>query len=71
MGSIFLLGGNGSRPNKLLNWAWTIAPSKIPSNAHFVISSIPGSHIPANRVKAAWEFVPKNAHVNCAASVKL
>jgi hypothetical protein len=69
--SIFLLGGNGRGPNKLLNWAWTIIPSKIPSNAHFVISSIPGSHIPANRIKAAWEFVPKSAHVNCAVSVKL
>jgi hypothetical protein len=71
LGSVFLLGGNGSGPDKLLNWAWTIDPSKIPSNAHFVISSIPGSHIPANRIKAAWEFVPKSAHVNCAASVKL
>jgi hypothetical protein len=68
--SIFLLGGNGNGPDKLLNWAWTITPSKIPSNAHFVISSIPGSHIPANHIKAAWEFVPKSAHVNCAASVK-
>ena len=28
-------------------------------------------HIPANRIKAAWEFVPKSAHVNCRASVKL
>ena len=68
--SIFLLGGNGNGPDKLLNWVWTITPSKIPSNAHFVISSIPGSHIPANSIKAAWEFVPKSAHVNCAASVK-
>ena len=71
MGSVFLLGGNGSAPDKLLNWAWTIDPSKISSNAHFVISSIPGGHIPANRIKAAWEFVPKSAHVNCRASVKL
>jgi hypothetical protein len=71
LGSVFLLGGNGSGPNKLLNWAWTITPAKIPSNAHFVISSIPGGHVPANRIQAAWEFVPKNAHVNCAASVKL
>lgn len=71
LGSVFLLGGNGSGPNKLLNWAWTIAPAKIPGNAHFVISSIPGGHVPANRIQAAWEFVPKSAHVNCAASVKL
>jgi hypothetical protein len=71
LGSVFLLGGNGSGPDKLLNWAWTIDPSKISSNAHFVISSIPGGHIPANRIKAAWEFVPTSAHVNCTASVKL
>ncbi len=71
LGSVFLLGGNGSGPNKLLNWAWTIAPAKIPGNAHFVISSIPGGHVPANRIQAAWEFVPKSAHVNCAISVKL
>lgn len=71
LGSVFLLGGNGSGPNKPLNWAWTIAPAKIPRNAHFVISSIPGGHVPANRIQAAWEFVPKSAHVNCAASVKL
>ena len=71
LGSVFLLGGNGSGPNKLLNWAWTITPANIPGNAHFVISSIPGGHLPANRIQAAWEFVPKSAHVNCAASVKL
>ena len=71
LGSVFLLGGNGSGPNKLLNWAWTITPTKIPHNAHFVISSIPGGHVPANRIQAAWEFVPQNAHLNCAASVKL
>lgn len=69
--SVFLLGGSGGGPNKALNWSWTITPSKMPSNAHFVISSIPGNHVPANHVKAAWEFVPKSAHVNCAASVKL
>jgi hypothetical protein len=71
MSSVFLLGGSGGGPNKALNWAWTITPSKIPSNAYFVISSIPGNHVPANRIQAAWEFVPKSAHVNCAASVKL
>jgi hypothetical protein len=71
LGSVFLLGGNGSGPNKLLNWAWSITPAKIPSNAHFVISSIPGGHVPAHRIQAAWEFVHKSAHVNCAASVKL
>jgi hypothetical protein len=71
MESVFLLGGNGSGPNKPLNWAWTITPSKIPSSAHFVISSIPGNHVPANHIQAAWEFVPKSAHVNCAASVNL
>ena len=71
LGSVFLLGGNGNGPNKLLNWAWTITPAKIPGDAHFVISSIPGGHLPANRIQAAWEFVPKSAHVNCAASVKL
>ena len=70
MSSVFLLGGNGSGPDKLLNWAWTITPSKIPSNAHFVISSIPGNHVPANRIQAIWEFVPRSAHVNCATSVK-
>jgi hypothetical protein len=71
MESVFLAGGNGSGPNKLLDWSWTISPSKIPSNAHFVISSVPGNHVPASRIRAAWEFVPKSAHVNCAVSVKL
>jgi len=70
MSSVFELGGSGGGPNKALSWAWTITPSKIPSNAHFVISSIPGNHVPANRIQAVWEFVPKSAHVNCAASVK-
>jgi hypothetical protein len=54
-----LAGRNENGPDKPLNCAWTITPSKIPSNAHFVISSIPGGHIPANRIKAAWEFVPQ------------
>ena len=61
LGSVFLLGGHGSGPNKLLNWAWTITPAKIPSNAHFVISSVPGNHVPASQIRAAWEFVPKSA----------
>lgn len=69
--SVFLLGGDGSGPNKALNWSWTVIPSKIPSNAQFVISAIPGSHIPASRIQAAWEFVPKSAQVSCAASVPL
>ena len=71
MSSVFLLGGSGGGPNKLLNWSWTITPAKIPSNAHFVISSIPGNDVPASRIQAAWELVPKSAQVNCAASVKL
>lgn len=71
MESVFLAGGNGSRPNTTLDWSWTITPSKIPGNAHFVISSIPGNHVPASHIQAAWEFVPKSAHVNCAASVQL
>lgn len=71
MGSVFLLGGNGSAPNQALNWSWTITPSKLPGNAHFVISSLPGRHVPAGRVQAAWEFVPTSARVKCAASVKL
>jgi len=70
MSSVFELGGSGGGPNEALSWAWTITPSKIPGNAHFVISSIPGNHVPANRIQAVWEFVPKSAHVNCAASVK-
>ena len=70
MSSVFELGGSGGGPNHLLNWAWTITPSKIPSNAHFVISSIPGNHVPTNRIQAIWEFVPRSAHVNCGASVK-
>jgi hypothetical protein len=69
MGSIFAAGGG--RPDTILNWSWTITPSKIPGNAHFVISEIPGNHVPANRIRAVWEFVPKSAHVNCAASVPL
>jgi hypothetical protein len=70
MSSVFELGGSGGGPNKDLNWSWTITSSKIPGNAHFVISSIPGNHVPTNRIQAVWEFVPKSAHVNCAASVK-
>jgi hypothetical protein len=66
MESVFLLGGNGSGPNTALNWSWTISPSKIPGNAHFVISSIPGDHVPASRIQAVWEFVPKSARVSCA-----
>jgi hypothetical protein len=69
MESVFLLGGNGRGPNQALNWSWTITPSEIPGNAHFVISSVPG-HLPASHIQAAWEFVPTSAHVNCAASVK-
>jgi len=70
MSSVFELGGSGDGPNEARNWAWTITPSKIPGHAHFVISSIPGNHVPANRIQAVWEFVPKSAHLNCAASVK-
>ena len=72
MGSYFAVGGGSNwHGDLLLKWSWTITPSKIPSNAHFVISSIPGNHVPANRIQAVWEFVPKSAHVKCAASVKL
>src|SRR5262245_52060629 len=71
MESVFLLGGNGGGPNKPLNWSWTITPAKIPGNAHFVISAIPGDHVSARHIQAAWEFVPDSAPVSCAASVKL
>jgi hypothetical protein len=71
MSSVFLPGGSDGGPNKSLNWSWTVTPSKIPGNAHFVISSIPGNHVPANRVQAVWEFLPKSAHVSCAKSAPL
>jgi hypothetical protein len=70
MSSVFLLNGTGGGPNKLLNWSWTINPPKLPSNAHFVISGIPGHHIPASQIQAAWEFVPTSAPVKCAKSMK-
>jgi len=69
MGSYFAVGGGW--PDQLLNWSWTITPSKMPGDAHFVISEIPGSHVSANDIQAVWEFVPTSAHVKCTASVKL
>jgi hypothetical protein len=68
MESIFAAGGG--RPDTILNWSWTITPSKIPGHAHFVISAVRGN-VPATRIGAVWEFVPESAHVNCAASVRL
>ncbi len=71
MGSVFLLmGGAGHGGNQLLNWAWTITPAKIPTGTRFVISAIPGDHVPATHIQAAWEFVPTSAPVTCAKSVK-
>jgi hypothetical protein len=70
LSSVFLMAGGGGRQNDLLNWSWTITPSKIPSHAHFVISVIPGHQVPANRIQAAWEFVPQRAQVRCATFVK-
>jgi hypothetical protein len=68
-GSVFLLmGGHG--PSKPLNWSWTITSSKIPQGARFVISAVPGNRVPADRIQAAWEFVPGSAPVTCAKSVK-
>lgn len=67
MGSVFLLYGGG-KPNRPLDWSWTITPSKIPGSAHFVISAIPGGHLPASQIQAAWEFVPTSAHLRCTPS---
>lgn len=68
LSSVFILFKSHG-DNKPLNWSWTITPSKIPANAHFVISAMPGSRVAPNHVLAEWEFVPDSAPVRCAASV--
>jgi hypothetical protein len=56
--------------NKGLNWSWTITPSKMPKGAWFVISAVPAERVASGHIQAVWEFVPSNAHVTCAKSVK-
>ena len=59
--SVFLAAGGG----KVLNFTWTINPANIPAGDHFVISAVPASAAPAGHIRAAWEFVPVSAPVDC------
>jgi hypothetical protein len=60
------MGGPGRNPN--LGWTWTLIPSKIPHDGHFVISAIPGP-VPADNFQAVWEFAKTSAPITCAAHV--
>jgi hypothetical protein len=70
MSSVFILYGSPGRGNVPLDWSWTVTPAKIPAGDRFVISAIPGGHVPADRIQAVWEFVPSSAPMICAASMK-
>jgi hypothetical protein len=59
--SVFLAEGG----YKVLDFTWTINPANIPAGTHFVISAVPASKATAGHIRAAWEFVPVSAPVDC------
>ena len=62
-----LLGGSGPDPD--LGWSWTVIPGKMPRGGQFVISAIAGP-VPAEYIKAVWEFVKTSAPISCAKLLK-
>jgi hypothetical protein len=64
LGSYFAVQG-GSGPDPDLGWSWIVIPSKMPRDGQFVISAIPGP-VPAEYIKAVWEFAKTSAPVSCA-----
>jgi len=62
-------GGSGQGAKLLLDWSWTIIPSKMPSDGQFVISAIPGP-VSDEYIQAAWEFAKTSAPITCAKFLK-